>query len=67
MTIAKSTGRFPRAGGHPRQTVRREQIDPIANPCHQLAGGRSIVFGNPLKNALKVILRGIAEDDLHMP
>jgi hypothetical protein len=44
-----------------------QSIDAIANPRHHVGGSAGIVFGNPSKDAIEVILRRFADDDFHTP
>jgi hypothetical protein len=49
------------------QAVYFKEIDPITNPPDHVSRSRGVVLGDPSKDAVQIIFRGLADDDLHIP
>ena len=71
QSCAQSTHIHPvfvtRAPSHVRQIVCFEQADPIPNAGDHLRCGPRMILRDPCKYSIKVVLRRVADGDLHTP
>jgi hypothetical protein len=52
---------------HMRKGIQFQSIDALTDAHHHIGGSARIIFGYPRENAVEVVLRRFADDDLHTP